>query len=96
MISRTKWRVVTQKRENDTLIELTGPGYYTRIDKGVTEREAIPKPVKGPFIIHNNGHGIQIISADDKLAGFIRFGDDKLDLEEALWVAQKCLEALNK
>ena len=95
MISKAKWRIVTQQRENDILIELTAPGYSTRIDKGVTEREAVPKPIKGPFILDNNGYGIQIISGDNKLVGFIRFGKE-LDMEEALWVAQKCLEGLNK
>ena len=107
-LSNKIWRIVTQPWQGDdgrehVRTELTGPGYYTRCDKGVQERPAVPKPIKGPFTIACNGFCMQLISGDDRLVGsfHLNCGDDAnphhdlLDHEEALWLAQEVQKHLN-
>lgn len=106
-MSEETWRIVTQKIElkdgsESIHTELVAPGYYTRRDKNVTERLAVPKEISGPFSIHNNGYGtLQILDGKYRMVGAIDFDipkiitDQNVESEEALWLAQKIIKALN-
>jgi hypothetical protein len=105
------WRIVTQPFKNtdtgedDAHVELVGPGYYTRCDKNVSERLAVPKKVEGPFTFHNNGYGtMQISDGEGRMVATISFGKHNLrhmsgikqpDEEEALWLVNTIVAALN-
>ncbi len=107
------WRIVTQTYQStetgkeEVHTELVGPGYYTRMDKNVTERLAVPKPIHGPFTFHNNGYGtIQLMDGDQRMVCAVSFGKgfarmcDKPEQfvaeEEALWLAKTIVDTLNK
>lgn len=93
MISKSKWRVLTWKPNGEDAKELVAPGFSIP-SYALSEKEAVPKPVKGPFVIHSNGFGINLLDGDGRLVATFRFRDGAVEHEEALWLAQKCLAAL--
>ncbi|ABL01402.1 hypothetical protein [Pelobacter propionicus] len=108
ILPRNTWRYVTQpykdrKGNNCIHKELVSPGDYTRIDKNIEERLAVPTPVKGPFTMHNNGYGtLQISDGNNRMVTAVSFYQDgrdpsqQVEAEEALWLGNVIVEALNK
>lgn len=105
-LNKKTWRINTQPwtdREGrpHTRIELVAPGYYSRVDKGVEERLAEPKPIPGPFTLSRDGNWYTYLIDDNarELATIYLCGprdpEQQLKIEEGLKLGEAILGMLN-